>query len=81
MGPGLPSGAPALMVGTWVDIGPAGVDFRTGDDPVFTQGMAIDPCNPAVLYLGVCAFDVQWGGLYKSTDAGGTWRKIRGPVR
>src|SRR5664279_4546167 len=39
--------------------------------------MAIDPCDPATLYLTVCSFDVEVNkaGLYKSTDAGATWKK------
>jgi hypothetical protein len=73
VGPGLPKGAPALTKGTWVDISPPNL-FDKQD--VFTQGVAVDPCNPAVLYLGVCAFDVSYGGLYKSIDAGKSWNKV-----
>jgi hypothetical protein len=69
-----PSGTPALTVGAWTNISPAGVPF--GD--AFTQGMAIDPCDPATLYLTVDSFDVEGNkaGLYKSTDAGATWKRI-----
>jgi photosystem II stability/assembly factor-like uncharacterized protein len=46
-------------------------------DGAFTQGMAIDPCDPSTLYLTVCSFDVvgDEAGLYKSTDAGATWER------
>jgi len=69
-----PSGAPALTVGAWTNVSPAGVPFNDG---AFTQGMAIDPCDPSTLYLTVCSFDVEGdkAGLYKSTDAGATWER------
>ena len=73
-GPGLPAGAPVLTKGTWKDISPAGVNIGTG--PIFTQGMAVNPCDPAVLYLTVSAFDSPSGGLFKSIDAGSTWRRV-----
>jgi photosystem II stability/assembly factor-like uncharacterized protein len=68
-----PPGKPALTAGVWTNISPVDVPF--GD--AFTQGMAIDPCDPATLYLTVCSFDVEVNkaGLYKSTDAGATWKK------
>jgi photosystem II stability/assembly factor-like uncharacterized protein len=70
-------GAPALEVGVWTYLNPPEVTF--GSDPaVFTQGLALDPCNPNVIYVGVCAFDPepQRAGLYKSEDAGATWRRV-----
>jgi photosystem II stability/assembly factor-like uncharacterized protein len=69
-----PDGTPALTVGVWTNISPKDVPF--GD--AFTQGMAIDPCDTATLYLTVCSFDVEGNkaGLYKSTDAGATWKRI-----
>ncbi|HEV8245130.1 MAG TPA: hypothetical protein VGP93_05155 [Polyangiaceae bacterium] len=76
VGPGLPVGAPTLVAGTWQDISPAGVAFGSGDAPVFTQGMAVDPCDPAVLYLTADSFDATQGGLFKSVDAGSTWARI-----
>jgi hypothetical protein len=78
--PGLPSGAPALTPGSWLNISPSGVPF--GPSPTtFSQGIAIDPCNPAILYVSVDGFDTNASkaGLYKSTNAGGTWTKI-GPL-
>ncbi len=71
--PGLPAGAPVLVPGEWTDISPPDVPF--GND-TFTQGLAIDPCDPAILYLTVSAFDVAPAGLFKSTDAGATWRRV-----
>jgi hypothetical protein len=73
VGPGLPENAPELTVGTWVDISPPDVDWGNGP---FTQGMAVDPCNPAVLYVTSDAFDVSKGGLFKSIDAGTSWTRI-----
>ena len=75
----LGDGAPALTVGMWVNISPPGVPFGDNNgSPTFTQGIAIDPCDPSILYLTVDGFDVggSKAGLYKSTNAGGTWRKI-----
>lgn len=70
----LPPRAPRLSAGTWTNISPAGVPFSAA----FTQGMAVDPCDPATMYLGVDGFDVtaDQAGLYKTTDAGATWTKI-----
>jgi hypothetical protein len=75
VGAGLPPGAPSLTKGTWKDISPAGVNFGSSG-PVFTQGLAVDPCNPAVIYLTAGAFDASKGGLFKTTDAGATWSRI-----
>jgi hypothetical protein len=74
---GLPAGAPMLEPGVWKNIGPTAVTF-SGATNTFTQGIAIDPCDPATLYLGVDAFDPEANkaGLYKTTDAGATWNKI-----
>ncbi|HEV8246144.1 MAG TPA: hypothetical protein VGP93_10270, partial [Polyangiaceae bacterium] len=73
-GPGLPDTAPTLEQGTWKDISPSQVPFGIAN----TQGMAIDPCNPATLYLCVAANDMTAAtpGVYKSTDAGTTWNKV-----
>lgn len=71
--PGLPADAPALEVGKWVDITPAGLPV-TGPEHT-AQGMAIDRCNPATLYFCVVR---EGGGVYKSTNAGGTWTKLGG---
>ncbi len=71
--PGLPAGAPALEPGVWTDISPPGIPF--GMD-TFTQGLAIDPCDPAIIYLTVSAFDVAPAGLFKTADAGATWTRV-----
>lgn len=70
---GLPTDAPALIPGEWTNVGPSQVPF--GND-VFTQGLAIDPCDPAILYLAVSAFDIAPAGLFKSTNAGATWTRV-----
>ncbi|MCW3052049.1 MAG: hypothetical protein JWN14_1219, partial [Chthonomonadales bacterium] len=65
---------PALPPGVWQNLTPPGVTMTT-DNHVFCQGLAIDPTHPSTVYLCVCAYDVSKGGLYKTTDGGGTWAK------
>jgi photosystem II stability/assembly factor-like uncharacterized protein len=80
----LPDTAPELEPGVWTHVNPATVNFAPGDAP-FTQGMTIDPCNPATLYLCVVAVDkTKPVGLYRSTDAGTNWQEIgdfESPIR
>src|ERR1019366_4441950 len=84
------SPAPTLTPGTWVNISAKSVPFGGDDgtnagDHVYAQGLAVDPCNPAVLYQTVSGFNgtnntvEPSGGLYKTTNAGSTWTKI-GPM-
>jgi photosystem II stability/assembly factor-like uncharacterized protein len=70
--------APVLEPGVWKNMGPTAVPFRAGDDPAFTQGMALDPCDPNVLYLCTDGFNPESvsAGLYKTVDGGTTWKKI-----
>ena len=49
-------------VNTWTSNGPDGGDVRA---------LAIDPANPATLYAGTSG-----GGVFKSTDGGGSWTVI-----
>src|SRR3954467_13493272 len=42
--------------GVWKNICPTAVTFG-GATNTFTQGIAIDPCDSATLYLGVDSFD------------------------
>jgi hypothetical protein len=74
----LHANAPVLEPGVWKNISPAAVPFRGGDDPAFTQGMAMDPCDPSVLYLTTDGFNPESvnAGLYKSTDAGTSWTRV-----
>jgi hypothetical protein len=84
-----PTGAsPSLTPGVWQDISPAGVAFdnlQGGHDHVFTQGMALDVCNPATVYVTVAGYNdttdaLEPGrGLYKTMDSGSTWVHI-GPM-
>ena len=48
----------------WINLGPRNVAGRI-------RSMAIDPENPAVLYAGSAG-----GGVWKTTDAGLTWRPL-----
>jgi photosystem II stability/assembly factor-like uncharacterized protein len=45
------------------------LDGATNALPFAPRGLTIDPSNPATLYVAKFA-----GGVYKSTDAGATWR-------
>src|ERR1700730_3184939 len=45
--------------GVWTSGGPHGQDIRA---------LAINPATPATLYAGT-----NGGGIFKSTDSGGTW--------
>lgn len=69
---------PQLTPGVWQRITPPGVN-TSFEDHVFCQGVSIDPQDPSTLYLCICAYDVAKGGLYKTTDRGGSWKKI-GPL-
>jgi hypothetical protein len=67
---------PALVAGEWMDITPkaAGIDIAAN---VFCQGMALDPSDPSVIFLCVCAFDLSKPvGIYKSVDGGSTWKRV-----
>jgi hypothetical protein len=69
---------PELHVGEWRDLSPD-LPFNSGDETnVFTQGIALDPCDSGTLYLSVSSFNVETGfpGVYKTTDGGATWRKV-----
>jgi hypothetical protein len=68
----LPETAPTLTAGSFVNISPPGVPFDA-DATAITQGMTMDPCNPATIY--VCVGDVEHG-IYRSTDGGGNWTKL-----
>ena len=71
-GPGLPAGAPVLTAGTWKNLSPAGWPFGN----TFTQGIAVDPCDPAVMYLSTSSFTPSQAGLFKTIDGGSNWTKI-----
>jgi hypothetical protein len=68
----LPATAPQLTAGMFVNISPPGVPFDS-NATALTQGMTIDPCNPATIY--VCVVDAEHG-IYRSTDGGGTWTRL-----
>ena len=40
--------------------------------------LAIDPATPATLYAGTCGYENE-GGLFKSTNGGGSWTAIFAP--
>lgn len=66
---------PSLAPGIWTKVTPTGV-VMTRENHVFCQGVTIDSKNPRTLYLCVCAYDIAKGGLFKTTDSGGTWKKV-----
>jgi photosystem II stability/assembly factor-like uncharacterized protein len=45
-------------------------------EDVFSQGMALDPCNPGTIYLCTSSFNAPTGGLWRTVDAGSNWTKI-----
>jgi hypothetical protein len=74
---GLPATAPKLTSGEWTDITPAShVAYKGTNESMIAQGIALDPCQPTTLYWCTTPFDPSKGGLFKSTDAGGTWKRI-----
>jgi len=70
------SAPPNLPVGVWTNIPIPGVNFHTGPDQTFTQGITLDPNNPNILYLSVSSFNASEGGLFKTTDRGSTWTQV-----
>jgi hypothetical protein len=66
---------PKLEKGVWKNITPPTVT-TSFQDHVFCQGVTVDPSHPATVYLCICAYDANKGGLFKSTDSGTTWKKI-----
>jgi len=47
-----------------------------GREPRLLSGNGSRSRPPSTIYLCICAYDVSKGGLYKTTDGGGSWRKI-----
>jgi hypothetical protein len=69
----LPESAPVLEPGVWTDITPNQEPFSSG---TFSQGLAIDPCNAATIYLTQNFLETKPAGLFRSTDAGTSWIEI-----
>ena len=73
----LPATAPALEVGIWKNITPASHLGLIGTpETMIAQGIAMDPCDVATLYWGTTPYQADKGGLFKTTDGGGSWTKI-----
>jgi hypothetical protein len=72
-----PTGAPpSLVAGQWKNISP-GVDLTSpdGEAPRYgTSMLALDPCNPATLYVTIDQL-----GMWRTTDAGATWLRLGSP--
>lgn len=71
----LPDGAPKLEPGVWKNVTPEGIPLGDAEN-IIGQGLAMDPCNPAVLYWGTTPFDDSQGGIYKTVDGGGHWALV-----
>jgi hypothetical protein len=73
----LPADAPALEPGVWTDITPQGFGLvKNSAEDMLGQGIAIVPCNPAVLYWGNTPFDESKGGLFKTANGGASWVRL-----
>jgi MYXO-CTERM domain-containing protein len=69
------SANPSLTKGQWQEITPAGV--TTGaPETCIGQGIAIDPKNHSTIYWGTTPYTSTAGGIFKTTDAGSTWKRI-----
>jgi hypothetical protein len=58
---------------------PAGIPLGDADN-VIGQGVAVDPCNPAVVYWGNTPFGHDYAGLYRTTDFGASWTRFGSPT-
>ena len=73
----LPGTAPALEPGVWKNITPAThLGFLGAPETMIAQGIAMDPCDTATLYWGTTPYQTDKGGLFKTSDGGGSWAKI-----
>ena len=61
------AGVASAQNGTWTSNGPEG-------GPV--QALAVDPLTPTTLYAGTFDEAGDGGGVFKSTDGGGSWSAI-----
>jgi len=59
---GVPASGSSQTDSAWISVGPRGGDVRS---------FAVDPMNPARVYLGTAG-----GALYRSDTAGHTWRRL-----
>lgn len=62
----------------WTNIGPkaismTGSGLTWGNVSGRARGLAVDPADPDVVYIGAAA-----GGIWKTNDGGGTWSDISG---
>ncbi|MEP7044894.1 MAG: hypothetical protein ABI843_17660 [Dokdonella sp.] len=71
----LAQGTPALLANeTWLPLGPDGMsmlDWDMGRVAGRVTALAVDPTDEDTLYLGAAA-----GGLWKSSDGGGSWQQL-----
>jgi photosystem II stability/assembly factor-like uncharacterized protein len=57
--------------GNWTPLGPQPVDNSNGQSSGRVWGIAIDPRNTAVIYIGT-----DGGGAWKTTDGGTNWQPL-----
>jgi photosystem II stability/assembly factor-like uncharacterized protein len=64
---------PKAEVANWVPIGPQPVNLLYGRDPSSgrVSSVAVDPLNSNIVYAAAAG-----GGLWKTTDGGGTWTPL-----
>lgn len=72
-----PGSGPVLKPGVWTDLTPPATKMKDSNRRMFCQGFAIDPKNPATIYVCVCSYELTEGkGLYKTMDGGATWKLL-----
>ena len=72
-----PGIGPVLKPGVWTNLTPVATKMQDSKRRTFCQGFAIDPQNPATIYLCVDNYELAEGkGLYKTTDGGATWKRL-----
>jgi photosystem II stability/assembly factor-like uncharacterized protein len=64
--------------GGWVPVN-SGLPFYPNGTNIEATALAIDPQNTRTVYAGFAPYNAVGGGLYTSTDEGGSWRNLFRP--
>jgi hypothetical protein len=72
-----PGIGPVLKPRVWTNLTPVAAKMQDSKRRTFCQGFAIDPQNPATIYLCVDNYELaESKGLYKTMDGGATWKRL-----